>query len=158
MSAEVIKRSVAENAIPEEDRNLSRDSGDERRVATPTATESQLPWKRQGDEVSDAVQQNEFPAWASNKEYLAYNSPSATFLGGINKPKQPKSVIGLFRRESSGSRGGTSIGGVDGLEICTTARGSDPALAAALSSMVVPLTAYNPRLNKRSQSISSGSG
>ncbi|XP_037811908.1 sodium/hydrogen exchanger 3 isoform X3 [Lucilia sericata] len=150
-------QSIAENAIPEEDRNL-RDSGDERRVATPTATESQLPWKRQGDEISDAVQQNEFPAWASNKEYLAYNSPSATFLGGINKPKQPKSVIGLFRRESSGSRGGNSIGGTDGLDGACSARGSDPALAAALSSMVVPSTAYNPRLDKRSQSISSGSG
>ncbi|XP_046804289.1 sodium/hydrogen exchanger 3 [Lucilia cuprina] len=150
-------QSIAENAIPEEDRNL-RDSGDERRVATPTATESQLPWKRQGDEISDAVQQNEFPAWASNKEYLAYNSPSATFLGGINKPKQPKSVIGLFRRESSGSRGGNSIGGNDGLDGACSARGSDPALAAALSSMVVPSTAYNPRLDKRSQSISSGSG
>ncbi|XP_065358539.1 uncharacterized protein Nhe2 isoform X2 [Calliphora vicina] len=151
------KSSLAESAIPEEDRNL-RDSGDERRVATPTATESQLPWKRQGDEISDAVQQNEFPAWASNKEYLAYNSPSATFLGGINKPKQPKSVIGLFRRESSGSRGGTSITGADGLDASSSARGSDPALAAALSSMVVPSTAYNPRLDKRSQSISSGSG
>ncbi|XP_075153023.1 na[+]/H[+] hydrogen exchanger 2 isoform X4 [Haematobia irritans] len=151
---------VAENAIPEEDRNLSRDSDGERRVATPTATESQLPWKRQGDEVSDAVQQNEFPAWASNKEYLAYNSPSATFLGGINKPKQPKSVIGLFRRESSGSRGGAggSIMTVDGTD-GSSARGSDPALAAALSQMVVvPSMPYNPRLDKRSQSISSGSG
>lgn len=83
--------------------------------------------------------------------------------GGINKPKQPKSVIGLFRRESSGSRAGTnSIGGGDGLDAATSApRGSDPALAAALSSMVVPSatsTAYNPRLDKRSQSISSGSG
>ncbi|XP_075153035.1 na[+]/H[+] hydrogen exchanger 2 isoform X15 [Haematobia irritans] len=154
------KSSLAENAIPEEDRNLSRDSDGERRVATPTATESQLPWKRQGDEVSDAVQQNEFPAWASNKEYLAYNSPSATFLGGINKPKQPKSVIGLFRRESSGSRGGAggSIMTVDGTD-GSSARGSDPALAAALSQMVVvPSMPYNPRLDKRSQSISSGSG
>ncbi|XP_058980792.1 sodium/hydrogen exchanger 3 isoform X19 [Musca domestica] len=154
-------QSIAENAIPEEDRNLSRDSDGERRVATPTATESQLPWKRQGDEVSDAVQQNEFPAWASNKEYLAYNSPSATFLGGINKPKQPKSVIGLFRRESSGSRGGAggSIMTVDGVDGGSSARGSDPALAAALSQMVVPSAMpYNPRLDKRSQSISSGSG
>ncbi|XP_061386549.1 sodium/hydrogen exchanger 3-like [Musca vetustissima] len=155
------KSSLAENAIPEEDRNLSRDSDGERRVATPTATESQLPWKRQGDEISDAVQQNEFPAWASNKEYLAYNSPSATFLGGINKPKQPKSVIGLFRRESSGSRGGAggSIMTVDGTD-GSSARGSDPALAAALSQMVVPSSQipYNPRLDKRSQSISSGSG
>ncbi|XP_073826447.1 na[+]/H[+] hydrogen exchanger 2 isoform X25 [Musca autumnalis] len=143
------KSSLAEHAIPEEDRNLSRDSDGERRVATPTATESQLPWKRQGDEVSDAVQQNEFPAWASNKEYLAYNSPSATFLG-------------LFRRESSGSRGGVggSIITVDGTDGGSSARGSDPALAAALSQMVVPSSTipYNPRLDKRSQSISSGSG
>ncbi|XP_016970776.1 sodium/hydrogen exchanger 3 isoform X15 [Drosophila rhopaloa] len=149
---------VAEHPIPEEDRNLSRESDGERRVATPTATESQLPWKRQGDECTDAVQQNEFPAWASNKEYLAYNSPSATFLGGINKPKQPKSVIGLFRRESSSSKAGSvgigSTGAVD-----TAASGSDP--------MVVPLSnqppnapstsMHNPRLDKRSQSISSGS-
>ncbi|XP_037960841.1 uncharacterized protein LOC119689960 isoform X2 [Teleopsis dalmanni] len=155
------KSSLAENPIPEEDRNLSRDSDGERRVATPTATESQLPWKRQGDEISDAVQQNEFPAWASNKEYLAYNSPSATFLGGINKPKQPKSVIGLFRRESSGSKGGTSITGSaisDAID-AGSARGSDPALAAALSSLIVPSSqTSNPRLDKRSQSISVTSG
>ncbi|XP_034474994.1 sodium/hydrogen exchanger 3 [Drosophila innubila] len=149
---------VAEHPIPEEDRNLSRDSDGERRVATPTATESQLPWKRQGDECTDAVQQNEFPAWASNKEYLAYNSPSATFLGGINKPKQPKSVIGLFRRESSSSKAG-SIG-------IGSSNGAVDAIAS-LDPMVVPPTAinpstapstsiHNPRLDNRSQSISSG--
>ncbi|XP_039952638.1 sodium/hydrogen exchanger 3 isoform X15 [Bactrocera tryoni] len=148
---------VAENPIPEEDHNISRDSDGERRVATPTATESQLPWKRQGDELSDAVQQNEFPAWASNKEYLAYNSPSATFLGGINKPKQPKSVIGLFRRESCGSRGGSSLG--DPTDGAGSARGSDPTLANALISglPLMPLIQpphANPRLDKRSQSIS----
>lgn len=52
----------------------------ETRVTTPTAIETQLPWKRNEDEA-EGLQQNEFPAWASNKEYLAYNSPSATFLG-----------------------------------------------------------------------------
>nr|CAH7763129.1 unnamed protein product [Callosobruchus chinensis] len=51
------------------------------RVTTPTATEMMLPWKRGEEEGSGPVQQSEFPAWASNKEYLAYNSPSATFLG-----------------------------------------------------------------------------
>lgn len=51
----------------------------ETRATTPTAIETQLPWKR--DEDNEVIQQNEFPAWASNKEYLAYNSPSATFLG-----------------------------------------------------------------------------
>ncbi|XP_017082436.2 sodium/hydrogen exchanger 3 isoform X14 [Drosophila eugracilis] len=152
------KSSLAEHPIPEEDRNLSRESDGERRVATPTATESQLPWKRQGDECTDAVQQNEFPAWASNKEYLAYNSPSATFLGGINKPKQPKSVIGLFRRESSSSKAGSVGIGSNGA-VDSAASGSD--------TMVVPLPSqppnapstsmHNPRLDKRSQSISSGS-
>jgi solute carrier family 9 (sodium/hydrogen exchanger), member 3 len=55
------------------------------RVATPTAIESVLPWKRgdEEDEENGAVKQNEFPSWASNKEYLAYNSPSATFLGNV---------------------------------------------------------------------------
>ncbi|XP_039952632.1 uncharacterized protein LOC120769609 isoform X9 [Bactrocera tryoni] len=138
------KSSLAENPIPEEDHNISRDSDGERRVATPTATESQLPWKRQGDELSDAVQQNEFPAWASNKEYLAYNSPSATFLG-------------LFRRESCGSRGGSSLG--DPTDGAGSARGSDPTLANALISglPLMPLIQpphANPRLDKRSQSIS----
>lgn len=59
--------------------------GETTRVTTPTATESQLPWKRGEDEGADggAVKQNEFPGWASNKEYIAYNSPSATFLGKI---------------------------------------------------------------------------
>ncbi|CAH0388012.1 unnamed protein product, partial [Bemisia tabaci] len=65
--------------------------GDSSRVTTPTALEKMLPWKR-GDNVGEVdtgpIKQNEFPAWCSNKEYLAYSSPSATFLG-------------LFRRESS---------------------------------------------------------
>lgn len=69
--------------------SVSRDSESERRVATPTATESQLPWKRNdnGDDDEAGIQQNEFPAWVSNKEYLAYNSPSATFLGKFCKCK-----------------------------------------------------------------------
>lgn len=53
----------------------------ETRVTTPTAIETQLPWKREGD--AEGLQQNEFPAWASNKEYLTYSSPSATFLGEL---------------------------------------------------------------------------
>lgn len=56
----------------------------ETRVTTPTVTETQLPWKRDDeDDAEGGVQQHEFPAWASNKEYLAYNSPSATFLGNL---------------------------------------------------------------------------
>ncbi|XP_055920108.1 uncharacterized protein LOC129951805 isoform X6 [Eupeodes corollae] len=130
---------VAENVIVEEERNASRDSDCERRVATPTATESQLPWKREEDEESDAVQQNEFPAWASNKEYLAYNSPSATFLGGLSKPKQAKSVIGFFRRESSGSGSGTAPKPVPlVVDLSEIPIGSDPSLAAALTSGLVP--------------------
>ncbi|XP_029175073.1 probable Na(+)/H(+) antiporter nhx-3 isoform X2 [Nylanderia fulva] len=70
------------------------------RVTTPTATETMLPWKREDDyESGHPIKQNEFPAWCSNKEYLAYSSPSATFLGGIEQPKA-QSVFGLFRRES----------------------------------------------------------
>ncbi|XP_063919689.1 sodium/hydrogen exchanger 3 isoform X1 [Zophobas morio] len=79
----------------------SIDGGDLMRVTTPTATETMLPWKRDEEEGSAPLQQSEFPAWASNKEYLAYNSPSATFLGGLENPRS--SVIGLFRRESLGS-------------------------------------------------------
>lgn len=57
-------------------------AGGEVRVTTPTATETVLPWKRDDEDPNvGPIQQNEFPAWASNKEYLAYNSPSATFLG-----------------------------------------------------------------------------
>ncbi|XP_070071527.1 sodium/hydrogen exchanger 3 isoform X8 [Drosophila takahashii] len=139
------KSSLAEHPIPEEDRNLSRESDGERRVATPTATESQLPWKRQGDECTDAVQQNEFPAWASNKEYLAYNSPSATFLG-------------LFRRESSSSKAGSVGIGSNGA-VDTAASGSDPTVVPlSIQPANAPSTSmHNPRLDKRSQSISSGS-
>lgn len=52
------------------------------RVTTPTATETMLPWKRDDEgESTCPLKQSEFPAWCSNKEYLAYSSPSATFLG-----------------------------------------------------------------------------
>uniref|UniRef100_A0A7G3AYQ4 Sodium/hydrogen exchanger n=2 Tax=Lutzomyia longipalpis TaxID=7200 RepID=A0A7G3AYQ4_LUTLO len=96
-------REIDKNPV-EEDKRLSKESEGDERVTTPTATETVLPWKRGEEEGENgALKQNEFPAWASNKEYLAYNSPSATFLGGLTKPKQAKSVIGLFRRESSGS-------------------------------------------------------
>lgn len=57
------------------------------RVSTPTALETLLPWKRTDDiESSTGIQQSEFPPWCSNKEYLAYNSPSATFLGQFSVP------------------------------------------------------------------------
>ncbi|XP_058446949.1 uncharacterized protein LOC131427610 isoform X2 [Malaya genurostris] len=104
----------------------SKDSEAETRVTTPTAIEAVLPWKRDDeDDGSGAIKQNEFPSWASNKEYLAYNSPSATFLGGLTQPKQAKSVIGLFRRESSGS-GGIVIGGVTDSETSTPVMATTP--------------------------------
>lgn len=54
------------------------------RVTTPTATETMLPWKRDDEgERTCPLKQSEFPAWCSNKEYLAYSSPSATFLGNV---------------------------------------------------------------------------
>lgn len=111
------------------DKRLSRelrDSEGENRVTTPTAIEAVLPWKRvDEDDENGAIKQNEFPSWASNKEYLAYNSPSATFLGGLTQPKQAKSVIGLFRRESSGS-GGIVIGGVTDSETSTPVTATTP--------------------------------
>lgn len=98
-----------EDILEEDERRMSDDNdtymtvAEQARVATPTATETMLPWKREEAEGTTALKQSEFPSWASNKEYLAYNSPSATFLGGIEKPKHPKSIIGLFRRESCSS-------------------------------------------------------
>ncbi|XP_040164398.1 sodium/hydrogen exchanger 3 isoform X4 [Anopheles arabiensis] len=120
---------IDERGAAKEDKRFSRESRfleSEQRVATPTAIESVLPWKRV-DESDDngAIKQNEFPSWASNKEYLAYNSPSATFLGGLTQPKQAKSVIGLFRRESSGS-GGVVIGGVTDSETSTPVAATTP--------------------------------
>uniref|UniRef100_A0A336KHH8 Sodium/hydrogen exchanger n=1 Tax=Culicoides sonorensis TaxID=179676 RepID=A0A336KHH8_CULSO len=87
-------------------RDRSYQAFDDARVSTPTATEKTLPWKRDNEgEEEYGIQQNEFPSWVSNKEYLAYHSPSATFLGGLTKPKAARSVIGLFRRESTTSAG-----------------------------------------------------
>ncbi|XP_068893583.1 Na(+)/H(+) exchanger protein 2-like isoform X4 [Tenebrio molitor] len=97
-------KSSHESIFSDTGKRMSRgsiDGGDLMRVTTPTATETMLPWKRDEEEGSVPLQQSEFPAWASNKEYLAYNSPSATFLGGLENPRS--SVIGLFRRESFGS-------------------------------------------------------
>lgn len=84
----------------EEGPPVSRDSESERRVATPTATESQLPWKRNdnGDEDDGPIKQNEFPAWVSNKEYLAYNSPSATFLGKCAWSVMQQLLISFLRK------------------------------------------------------------
>nr|XP_032520930.1 sodium/hydrogen exchanger 3 isoform X4 [Danaus plexippus plexippus] len=99
-----------EDILEEDERRMSDDNdtymtiAEQGRVATPTATETMLPWKREEAEGTTALKQSEFPSWASNKEYLAYSSPSATFLGGIEKPKHPKSIIGLFRRESTCSQ------------------------------------------------------
>ncbi|XP_076264206.1 na[+]/H[+] hydrogen exchanger 2 isoform X10 [Rhynchophorus ferrugineus] len=102
------KSSLTDDSIfSDNGKRMSRgsiDGGDLMRVTTPTATEIMLPWKRDEDDGSGPLQQAEFPSWASNKEYLAYNSPSATFLGGLGGLENPKtSVIGLFRRESMGS-------------------------------------------------------
>uniref|UniRef100_A0A224XJ56 Sodium/hydrogen exchanger n=1 Tax=Panstrongylus lignarius TaxID=156445 RepID=A0A224XJ56_9HEMI len=91
-------------------KKMSRDSNasDDTRVTTPTALETMLPWKRddEGELNTGPVKQSEFPPWCSNKEYLAYNSPSATFLGG-SEPSH-RSVIGLFRRESGAGGTGDS--------------------------------------------------
>ena len=77
----------------------------EERPRTPTAMESVLPWKRQDDEGL-VLKQNEFPAWASNKEYLAYNSPSATFLGKSPEP----AICGLLHITGSWHVSGAAQG------------------------------------------------
>jgi len=65
------------------------------RVTTPTATETMLPWKREDDyESGHHIKQHEFPAWCSNKEYLAYSSPSATFLGKEKKKRKRRVSLG----------------------------------------------------------------
>ncbi|XP_065577785.1 probable Na(+)/H(+) antiporter nhx-9 isoform X2 [Artemia franciscana] len=67
-------------------------------IATPTATETQLPWKRTEDD--GPVKQQEFPTWITNKDYTAYNSPTTTFLGSIKTSMEPTpSVINLFKSE-----------------------------------------------------------
>ncbi|XP_050311886.1 sodium/hydrogen exchanger 3 isoform X2 [Anthonomus grandis grandis] len=100
------ERNVTDDSIfSDTGKRLSRgsiDGGDLMRVSTPTATEMMLPWKREEEEGCGPLPQAEFPSWASNKEYLAYNSPSATFLGGLENPNK-NSIFGLFRRESLGS-------------------------------------------------------
>ncbi|CAG9761670.1 unnamed protein product [Ceutorhynchus assimilis] len=99
-------RNVTDDSIfSDTGKRLSRgsiDGGDLMRVSTPTATEMMLPWKREEEDDCGPFPQAEFPSWASNKEYLAYNSPSATFLGGLENPNK-NSIFGLFRRESLGS-------------------------------------------------------
>jgi hypothetical protein len=79
----------------------------ENRVTTPTATESTLPWKRGEDDKEEdgAIKQTEFPSWANNKEYLAYNSPSATFLGKLphsphQAPIEPEYHWKLFSKSA----------------------------------------------------------
>ncbi|KAL1517186.1 hypothetical protein ABEB36_000983 [Hypothenemus hampei] len=94
-----------ESSYTETGKRMSRgsiDGGDLMRVTTPTATETMLPWKREEEDDCGPLPQAEFPSWASNKEYLAYNSPSATFLGGLENSNK-NTVFGLFRRESLGS-------------------------------------------------------
>ncbi|XP_066909303.1 sodium/hydrogen exchanger 3 isoform X3 [Halyomorpha halys] len=82
------------------EKKLSRDStaSDDTRVTTPTALETSLPWKRndEGEISTGPIKQSEFPPWCSNKEYLAYNSPSATFLGTLEGSRRG-SLMGLFR-------------------------------------------------------------
>ncbi|CAF4756659.1 unnamed protein product [Pieris macdunnoughi] len=145
-----------EDILEEDERRMSDEHDtymaviEQARVATPTATETMLPWKRDDTEGSGALKQSEFPSWASNKEYLAYSSPSATYLGGIEKPKHPKSIIGLFRREScSSTQGGGEIllsdseGKADSLKGDSSSSKGEPSTARHAPSM----------LSKRSTSL-----
>jgi len=117
-------------------------------IPAQTPVESTLPWKRdedEEDESSFAVRQNEFPAWATNKDYLAYNSPTNTFLGklnstalrrpplrkkyliteglwltvlagGLDRHDKMPTVIGMFKRDSVSSNPSSRRGSVQSLQ------------------------------------------
>lgn len=79
-----------------------------------TETETTLPWKR--DDVPDAagvrarcgsgdggVRQREFPSWIDNREYIAYQSPTSTILGRLDRHKRSTpDVFEVFQLKSSG--------------------------------------------------------
>jgi hypothetical protein len=84
-------------------------------VGSPTTMERELPWKRE-DQEEASVRQNEFPAWSQNKEYLAYNSPTNTYLGGLDRNQQRiPTVIGLFKRDSVSSIPGSRRGSIQSI-------------------------------------------
>lgn len=80
-----------------------------------TETETTLPWKR--DDVPDAagvrarcgsgdggVRQREFPSWIDNREYIAYQSPTSTILGRLDRHKRSTpDVFEVFQLKSSGA-------------------------------------------------------
>lgn len=78
-----------------------------------TETETTLPWKR--DDVPDAagvrarcgsgdsgVRQREFPSWIDNRDYIAYQSPTSTILGRLDRHKRSTpDVFEVFQLKSS---------------------------------------------------------
>lgn len=80
-----------------------------------TETETTLPWKR--DDVPDAagvrarcgsgdsgVRQREFPSWIDNRDYIAYQSPTSTILGRLDRHKRSTpDVFEVFQLKSSGA-------------------------------------------------------
>ncbi|XP_069989339.1 probable Na(+)/H(+) antiporter nhx-9 isoform X3 [Penaeus vannamei] len=118
---------VAETALPwkrytDEDaptsaRKLQRTVSlkpEEEDTSTPAMAEVLLPWKRPEDEVmcDKPLRQSEFPAWASNKEYVGYYSPSNTFLGGIGIKDHRPNIRDIFGRRSSSTSLGSRRGSV----------------------------------------------
>lgn len=118
---------VAETALPwkrytDEDaptsaRKLQRTVSlkpEEEDSSTPAMAEVLLPWKRPEDEVmcDKPLRQSEFPAWASNKEYVGYYSPSNTFLGGIGIKDHRPNIRDIFGRRSSSTSLGSRRGSV----------------------------------------------
>lgn len=62
-------------------------------------TESVLPWKRDDDcfsESNHVFRQQEFPAWIDNKDYISYQSPTSTYLGGLSKDPEKVPVTDIF--------------------------------------------------------------
>ncbi|KAG1683641.1 Sodium/hydrogen exchanger 2 [Nymphon striatum] len=79
----------------EEFRNINNVSFDE----NTTIAESVLPWKRDDEcdpDLHQVFRQQEFPAWIENKDYVQYQSPTSTYLEGLNKEPQKVNVADIF--------------------------------------------------------------
>ncbi|XP_071550097.1 Na(+)/H(+) exchanger protein 2-like isoform X2 [Panulirus ornatus] len=103
----------SDDDVPTSARKIQRSlsiAPDDAENATPTMAEVTLPWKRPEDEeICDRpLRQSEFPAWASNKEYVCYYSPSNTFLGGLGNHQTYPNIREIFGRRSSSSASLTS--------------------------------------------------
>ncbi|XP_063844818.1 Na(+)/H(+) exchanger protein 2-like isoform X2 [Scylla paramamosain] len=116
----------------------------------PTLAEAVLPWKRPEDEevCQMPVKQNEFPAWASNKEYVNYYSPSSTFLGKLGRHDSYPNIREIFERRNSSSSIKSRRGSLKEhpmpLRERSASRGSIDVPSTSASGTSTPTTAHDP--------------